>query len=313
MQSQYGIYVVNLPFYDGGQATMSGVCLDNIASKFPLYPLRGKVLSDITKGYKNAGGNARTLPKILKSVGGEIDFMISIKYLRYYPKMIFQLPSGLTIYESVFENADGGRVVIGRPHKIFNNIRKCHAEDNIHITFFSNQYNLHTNGYQVNPDISLLGFKESSQLYDIDNNDPKNCTNSNDIHIIKTQTQLNQVEEAGNETTYRFINCRGCKTCKDHDQIEITSIKEEIEQDMINQSVHVDLKQCQTIANLPLMHDPAIKFYPNKTKALKVYNQQLKKLSKEPQAKEQVIQSEKKICKILGMSNLPVTYQNISR
>ena len=46
---------------------------------------------------------------------------------------------------------------------------------------------------------------------------------------------------------------------------------------MINQSVHVDLKQRQTIANLPLMHDPAIKLHPNKTKVLKVYNQQLQK------------------------------------
>ena len=73
----------------------------------------------------------------------------------------------------------------------------------------------------------------------------------------------------------------------------MASIKEEIEQDMINQSVHVDLKQLQIIANLPLRHEPAIKLYPNKTKALKVYNQQLKKLSKQPQDKEQVIQSKK--------------------
>ena len=73
----------------------------------------------------------------------------------------------------------------------------------------------------------------------------------------------------------------------------MTSTKEEIEQDMINQSVHVDLKQLQIIANLPLRHEPAIKLYPNKTKALKVYNQQLKKLSKQPQDKEQVIQSKK--------------------
>ena len=57
----------------------------------------------------------------------------------------------------------------------------------------------------------------------------------------------------------------------------MTIIKEEIEQDMINQSVHVDLKQHQTIANLTLMHDSTIKLYPNKAKALKVYNQQLKK------------------------------------
>ena len=37
--SQYGIYKVNLPLYHGSQATMPGVCLDNITSKFPLYPL----------------------------------------------------------------------------------------------------------------------------------------------------------------------------------------------------------------------------------------------------------------------------------
>ena len=123
---------------------------------------------------------------------------------------------------------------------------------------------MYRNGYQVNPDISLLGFKESNQMYNIYNNDPENCTNSSDIHIIKTQKQFNQVEKAGSEITYQCINCRACKACKDHDQIEITSIKEEIEKDMINQSVHVDLKQCQTIANLPLMHDPAIKLYPNK-------------------------------------------------
>ena len=93
---------------------------------------------------------------------------------------------------------------------------------------------MYRNGYQVNPDISLLGFNESNQMHDIYNNDPENCTNSSDIYIIKTQKQFNQVEEAGSEITYPFINCRTCKTCKDHDQIQMTSIKEEIYQDMIN-------------------------------------------------------------------------------
>ena len=116
-----------------------------------------------------------------------------------------------------------------------------------------------------------------------------------DIYITKTQKQFNEVEEAGSEITYRYINCHAYKTCKDHDQIETASIKEEVEQDMINQSVHVDLKQRQTIANLPLIHDPAIKLHPNKTKALKVYNQQLKKLNKQPQDIEQIIQSRKNL------------------
>ena len=46
-------------------------------------------------------------------------------------------------------------------------------------------------------------------------------------------------------------------------------------------------------AGLPLMHDPAIKLYPNKTKALKVYNQPLEQLIKLPPDKEQIIQSKK--------------------
>ena len=85
----------------------------------------------------------------------------------------------------------------------------------------------------------------------------------------------------------------------------MTSIKEEVEQNMISQSAHANLKQIQTIANLPLMHDPAIKLYPNKTKALKVYDQQLKKLSKQPQDKNHVIQSEKKL---QGLRNVEFTH-----
>ena len=57
------------------------------------------------------------------------------------------------------------------------------------------------------------------------------------------------------------------------------------------------------------MHEPAIKLYPKKTKALKVYNQQLKKLSKQPQDKEQVIQSKKKLQELGHVEitrNLPI-------
>ena len=52
--------------------------------------------------------------------------MIGIKYLRYYPQVIFQLPSGLTIYKSLFHNPDGGRGIIGGLHQIFNNIGNYH-------------------------------------------------------------------------------------------------------------------------------------------------------------------------------------------
>ena len=54
--------------------------------------------------------------------------------------------------------------------------------------------------------MSLLGFKESNQMYDIYNNDPENCTSCNDIHIIKNQKQFNQVEEGKKEVVKSNID-----------------------------------------------------------------------------------------------------------
>ena len=58
------------------------------------------------------------------------------------------------------------------------------------------------------------------------------------------------------------------------------------------------------------MLELAIKLYPNKIKTLKVYNRQLKKLSKQLQGKEQVIQSEKKL-KDLGHAQLTRNLPNL--
>ena len=65
---------------------------------------------------------------------------------------IFSLPSGLAILESWFRNPDGSRGVIGGPHPVLTLI-----EANYPVKpFFANQYELFKNGYQVNPDVSLL-------------------------------------------------------------------------------------------------------------------------------------------------------------
>ena len=156
--------------------------------------------------------------------------MIGIKYLRYHPEKIFQLPSGLTIYRSIFKNIDGSRGVIGGPHHIFSAIEKQHHLVTSKSTFFSNQYDLYKAGYQINPDVSLLGFKSSWHKAD-------ECDATS---YMKCETIFKMAEEAGSEISYRCVICRSCKDCKNHDNIETTSIREEIEQDLINKSVVVD-------------------------------------------------------------------------
>ena len=123
--SQDGINKFNIPLHAGSQAKMSGEFLDKTASTFPTYFLQGRVIIDIINAYQKAEGDVKSLPTISKSVEGKIDFMIGIKHLSpiYQPKAIFQLPSVLTMLESVFENADRGKGFIGEQHKVFNIIR----------------------------------------------------------------------------------------------------------------------------------------------------------------------------------------------
>ena len=114
-ESPFGIYSVNLPLHNRRNALLSGVCLAKITDDFSQYPLRGRV----ENAYLESGGNIEDLPKLPEMIGGKVDFIIGIKYLRYHSQKIFQMLSGLTIYKSVLKNPDGSRGVVGGPDNFF--------------------------------------------------------------------------------------------------------------------------------------------------------------------------------------------------
>ena len=90
-----------MPLHNGENATMSGVCLEKITATFPSYPLQGEVEQDLIQAFKETKKRiSKQLPKLPKFVGGDTDFMIGISYLRYYLEKIFELLTGLTIFES---------------------------------------------------------------------------------------------------------------------------------------------------------------------------------------------------------------------
>ena len=151
-----GVYSIQLPLRNGNNATLSGACLPQITIPFPIYPL-DKVEQDIHEAYHQSGKNPLHLPCLAPHAGGEIDIMLGIKYLKYHPQPVFQLPSGLTIYQSVFHNADGGFGVVGGPHKVFNGISN---DKGTHLSnFIANQFTMYQSGISVNPDVPLLHVK----------------------------------------------------------------------------------------------------------------------------------------------------------
>ena len=151
-------------------------------------------------------------------------------------------------------------------------------------------------GYQVNPDISLLSIRENKDhLKDIILNDESEYESNTNYFSLKQQNIFNLVENAATEISYRCISCRDCKDCLNNEHIENISIREEVEQDLIDKSVQVNTGNRCTTAKLPFIHNPMVKLSNNKNIALKIYNQQLRKLNKNLQDKADVITSENKL------------------
>ena len=143
-------------------------------------------------------------------------------------------------------------------------------------------------GFQVNPDNHLLGAKFPKN-FDVHHQ------NSSSFTIARKQQHFEDVENAASEILFRCIDCRNCLKCKHGEHTEMISVREEIEQDLIDKSVTVNIQAGMTTARLPLLEDPSIKLAPNKDKAMAVYKAQLKKLNKCEKDKQDVIESEAKL------------------
>ena len=302
-KSPYGVYRVKLPRQNGEDASLTGACMGVITETFPSYPLQ-QIQKDIYSGYALTGGNPDNLPGLPATVGGDTHLMIGMKYQRFIPEKIFQLPSGLAIYKSVFKNSDGSYGVCGGPHPVITAIDQQHYGNG--NNFMSQQFHIFRWGYQVDIDVKLLGFKddECDQFCSMEDREYLNEDfDSTQVvplvdHIHTVQSQLkkfNNVEEAGSKIDYRCVTHRKCQDCIDNATKENLSIREEVEDDIVRRSVTVDVERQVCTAKLPLIADPALKLAPNADLARKVYNGVVKRLSKNPDDRASAIKAEKKL------------------
>ena len=120
--ARHGEYEVTLPLFNGKKATFNGLCLDQITHEFPVHPLQGTIEDEINEAH-NLTGDKHKLPRLPPSVGGlRTAFMIGAKYKKHFPREIFMMPSGLSIFESQFRNPDGSRGVVCGPHRLIKEI-----------------------------------------------------------------------------------------------------------------------------------------------------------------------------------------------
>merc|ERR1711954_612891 len=86
------------------------------------------------------------------------------------------------------------------------------------------------------------------------------------IAAATTQSEMKgflQSQEIGLDASYRCIRCRNCKECLKGAGQERMSIRQEAEQQVIKESVHIDKDLGRAVAKLPFMVDPADKLVDN--------------------------------------------------
>ena len=105
------------------------------------------------------------LPRLPNEVGGKVDIMIGKQYLKYFPKGIAKLGSGLALYTSRFGSPDGSKGVIARPHPEFTKTERISnfTQDKryIYLNPIVQKYN---DMFTLINDVPLLGNKVTFSL-----------------------------------------------------------------------------------------------------------------------------------------------------
>ena len=158
----HGEYSVRLPLKSGEDAKMTCLCLDQITIPFPKYPLK-TVEKDIHKELEKTDKNVLPfLPRLPDKVGGPVDIMIGSAYLKYSPREIARLESGLTIYDSMFKSPDGSTGVVAGPHPEFDKAeRLAHFASDRKQSFYAEPVIRYLSYLSIQNSAPLLGNQRS--------------------------------------------------------------------------------------------------------------------------------------------------------
>jgi len=297
------------------KATLTGLRMPHITVPFPVYELAeawGDVQAMMLKQKRKV-----SLPDIDEKVGGrEVDLLIGIQYLQYFPQPILTLPSGLQVYKALIKSASGRQAVLGGPHESWlRAVRKTqHMTPRAYFTSEAQAWYVGQNWVEINQgkfsssitEWEMVESDEECSAASLDTDQPDGGCNhchcdeesveaTGIYSAVREEKEFWRVENLGTESSYRCISCRNCSKCRNGDTLEAVSFKEEAEQALIEASVELDPVRDVVWAKLPFIEDPVINLRPNRFVAEKVLKTQLEIFKKNPGMRESALKSHKKL------------------
>ena len=304
--SASGEYGALIPLADGTFQAVRGLCMDTVVGKLPYYKLK-PLLSQIKEENPNNQHLRRlNIPKVL---GGDVDLLLGIKYLRIMPKPVHVLPCGLTVFESVLKPFNKGETaVIGGPVEAFESIcNSVHSK-----TLMRHMVNLCSSLKSYKPSIDYFPSDHLEEEYMMgDNILDSYCTCHSaacdqevlervPVALASNSAQLElqkflKLQEAGLDVSYRCRKCRNCQKCKGGGEEEKLSLRQEAEQELIRESINLDLENGEATAKLPFIQDPNEKLNDNKGIAKKRLDSIINKYKKDTETKKGILDAWKKL------------------
>lgn len=306
------------------KATFSGIRMPRITSEFPLFELTD-AFEDLQRQYKQEFPGGPPLPKVGKSVGGcEVDIMIGIRYNRYFPKLIYELPCGLGIYKTKLRHSRGYTALLGGPHRAWEDAANISTVMGVEIYLtaemrayramtlcLTEDVKCQTADWQTDemrhvdlPEKSALcldwdgEISADSELPQCPHHDehaedecfhPSTNLDRTVYASILVDKLFLEADELGTEASYRCVQCRNCAKCRQSEIVERVSLKEENEQFMIEDSVTYNEEKQRLEISLPFLTDPVENLRPNFHIAKKILESQMRLLERNPEMKEDVL------------------------
>ena len=272
------------------KATFTGLKMPHITSTFPIFQL--------TEAWEELHGAASAsrikIPAVDQQIGGScVDVIIGARYFKHYPELVFSLPSGLAVYKARLRSASGRQAVLGGPHAAWALAEEAcrHMNPRVYLTSEARAWYQQQNWVTINQDkLSSISYQEEETDYKsvvitgkeepLSGCDHCHCqepagADTRMFSAVAEEKNLWKVEDLGTESPYRCISCRNCSKCRNGEDQEAISFKEEAEQALIEDSVQLDVDNSILWASLPFIEDPVANLRPNRFVAEKVLKSQL--------------------------------------
>ena len=247
--AEYGSLI---PLSNGDFQTVRGLTLKKVTADMPELDLRPAFEQIKANCVDNKTISNLKIPKV---VGGDIQMIIGIKYASIFPKVVHTFPSGLTVFESRLKPDEPGALAcLGGPLSALEHL--CENIGQLSTMTYMANLIKSTDNYLKIDSLSLFKCEFEDETYSDVFSCDVSCVCCGALQIQSELEKFMKMQDSGLDTTYKCPKCRECKSCLKGSGQELLNMKEEYQQQIIEDSVRIDDELGQAVARLAFDSDP---------------------------------------------------------